>query len=1032
MNNAFDAFISYGRADSKAFATKLHARLMEQGLKVWFDQNDIPLGVDFQEQIYDGIEKSHNFLFIIAPHSVKSSYCLKEILWAIEQNKRIIPLLHIEPKDCGEKLHPTIGKINWVYFREEQDDFDAAFTGLIHLIQRHQDYVAQHTQLLVKALDWERHHKQNSYLLIGEERQQAECWLKRRFTDEQPPCKPTDLHCEFICESIKNANNLMTQVFISYAEEDQEFMKKIRRALLREGFTVWTNKTDIEIGTEFQEEINKGIEGADNIIWLISPHSLQSWYCQEEITHAFAHNKRIIPLLIQPTDVDATTLISPHLSSVQFIDFTNCIDEDKYEKEVDKLLKIISLDTYYYEQHKILLVKALKWLRQNRNPSILLRGYNLKHAEAWLKVAKQQTEHPPLPLHEEFISESAKQSPESSLDVFISYSRVDSDFARKLNDTLQFQGKTTWFDQESIASGVDFEQEIDRGIERANNFLFIISPSSVHSPYCGSEVEYAASLHKRVVTVLYREVSPQALHPILANVQWIDFNRHAGEFYANFSELIRTLDTDTDYVRMHTRLLARALEWEREGRDDSFLLRGKDLEASEQWLNHSVHKEPAPTELQTQYLRVSRELPYRKPKLRTVMWASVPVAALVVLVRLTGMLQPLELAAYDQLMRSRPSEAQDKRILIVEIDDNDLEAQKDRYEEGQGTLRDRSLYVLLTKLQQYQPRVIALDLFRDFKAKPEELKTLLRDDNRLIGLCQLSYTSQSTSGEHQLGIEPPYEIPPAQVQDRVGFSNFAPTLVDSTTVRTQPFVILNSPESSPDQKCLVHNAFSLIIARRYLEAQGKPYKPPKSAPDGKVLQDLRFGETPLKPLGIFAGGFQGNLMATQTYQTLLNYRSYQGDPSQFVQRVSLEDVRKNRISPQQVKDKIVLVGVIATSVKDYGFTPYGEMPGPIIQAQMVSQIVSAVLDKRPLIWWWPLWGDALWIWVWSGVGGMSVWCFRQPKHWAWAGGIALASLSGICYLILAVQSGWLPLVPSALALVATAGSSMCITFRLRK
>jgi hypothetical protein len=42
MNNLFDAFISYGRADSKAFATKLYARLLEQGLKVWFDQNDIP------------------------------------------------------------------------------------------------------------------------------------------------------------------------------------------------------------------------------------------------------------------------------------------------------------------------------------------------------------------------------------------------------------------------------------------------------------------------------------------------------------------------------------------------------------------------------------------------------------------------------------------------------------------------------------------------------------------------------------------------------------------------------------------------------------------------------------------------------------------------------------------------------------------------------------------------------------------------------------------------------------------------------
>jgi len=96
MTNIFDAFISYGRADSKDFATKLQARLKEEGLKVWFDFNNIPLGVDFQNQIDDGIEKANHFLFIISPHSVNSPYCLKEIELAIKCNKRIIPLLHVE------------------------------------------------------------------------------------------------------------------------------------------------------------------------------------------------------------------------------------------------------------------------------------------------------------------------------------------------------------------------------------------------------------------------------------------------------------------------------------------------------------------------------------------------------------------------------------------------------------------------------------------------------------------------------------------------------------------------------------------------------------------------------------------------------------------------------------------------------------------------------------------------------------------------------------------------------------------------
>ena len=138
MNQLQDAFISYGRADSKAFAKKLNDRLVEQGLGVWFDFDDIPLGVDYQNQIDDGIETADNFLFVIAPHSINSPYCRLEVELALKRNKRIIPLLHVEqidreiwqqrfPKGTDAEweayttagkhssfpnMHPEIGKIN--------------------------------------------------------------------------------------------------------------------------------------------------------------------------------------------------------------------------------------------------------------------------------------------------------------------------------------------------------------------------------------------------------------------------------------------------------------------------------------------------------------------------------------------------------------------------------------------------------------------------------------------------------------------------------------------------------------------------------------------------------------------------------------------------------------------------------------------------------------------------------------------------------------------------------------------------------
>jgi CHASE2 domain-containing sensor protein len=920
-------------------------------------------------------------------------------------------------------MHPTISKINWVYFREGQDDFEAAFTGLINLIRRHSDYVEQHTWLLAKALDWERHQKQTTYLLTGEEHQQAESWLKRQFKDEQPPCQPTDLQCEFISESIKNANNLMTHVFISYAEQDQDFLDKISRTLRRKGFTIWTNKTDSKTGTEFHKEINKGIEGADNLVWLISPHSLQSWYCQGEITHAFANNKRIIPLLIEPTEFDA---IPPNLRALQFIDFTTHRDEIKYEKDADKLLRLLAQDAPYYEQHKSLLVKALKWLQQNRNPSILLRGYNLKQAEAWLQVAKQRTAHPPLPLHEEFISESAKQPPESSLDVFIAYSRVDSDFARKLNDALQIQGKMTWFDQESIASGADFQQEICRGIESSNNFLFIISPSSVNSPYCADEVEYARKLNKRIVTVLHRTVPAAELHPGLASVQWINFNKHNGDFYANFGELVRTLDTDLEYMRSHTRLLVKALEWDREKRDPSYLLRGKDLADSEQWLQLGATKHPQPTELQTQYITTSRKTPYFKPKLHTAILTSLAVTALVVGIRYLELLQPLELEAYDQMMRRRPSEAQDNRFLIVEIREEDIPALNKQFGKGVGTVPDNALALLLERLNQYQPRLIGYDLYRDFEADPVVAKQL-RDEERFIGICKLSDTDvQGNVMSRGEGISPPLEIPVERLTERVGFND---AVFDSDgTIRRH---LIQHP---PDQEfCPTQNAFSLLIAHRYLEAEGKRYHSLVTS-EGNIEKTLQFNGTSFNRLTDFSGGYQGQ--NTGGYQILLNYRTYNGKPSELAPRVSIQQVLNNQISEQDIKDRIILIGVTAISKGDIFPTPYGknlykQVPGVIIHAQMASQLISAVLDGRTLIWWLPFWGDVLWIGVWSIAGGLIIWRFQKPLHLAIAGVISLTCLFGIGYIILAFHSGWIPAIPPALALLTTTGLVIVITYQFR-
>lgn len=636
MAEFYDAFISYGRADSKEFAAKLCQQLTGLGYRVWFDLNDIPLGVDYQQQIDDDLERSHNFIFIMSPHSVNSSYCRMEVERAVARHKRIIPLLHVDEisrqtwqqrhpdgtdADWADyqtqklhfgdvrnpRLHPILSKINWIYGREEQDDLDAALRGLADIFERHRDYVHQHTNWLIKALDWEARQRRSQFLLIGQERKQAEAWLQIRFEDEQPPCTPSNLHCEFISESTKNADNLMTQVFIAYAQEDAMVMDKIKRSLWREGITVWTSDSDIRSGENFQKAINQGIEQADNLIYLLSPASEVSDFCQHEFDYATTLHKRIIPILVRPTPLEAH---SPKLRELQYIDLTDNQDEDDYWLDESQLLRILRTDQGYYRTHKVLLAKALKWERQHRNPSILLRGYNLRQANIWLKTAQKRSVHPPTNLQALLIDESLRQPPINSLDVFISYSRSDSEFARKLNENLQIYGKLTWFDQESIAaSSADFQQEICRGIETADNFLFILSPKAVKSPYCADEVNYAAQLNKRFITVLHQTVNLADLHPELAKVQWIDFSDQDDNFWESFNQIVRVLETDREHVHQHSKWSQRAIEWEDKQRSHDLLLRGNEFAIAHSWLTTSTdqQKQPPPTALQQAFIQASQE-----------------------------------------------------------------------------------------------------------------------------------------------------------------------------------------------------------------------------------------------------------------------------------------------------------------------------------------------------------------------------------------------------------------------------------------
>ena len=201
-------------------------------------------------------------------------------------------------------------------------------------------------------------------------------------------------------------------------------------------------------------------------------------------------------------------------------------------------------------------------------------------------------------------------------DVFISYAREDQPFVRQLQEALTARGTDVWVDWEDIPPTAEWISEVERAIESADSFVLVVSPHSVASEVCRHEIDHAAAQGKRLVPVV-RSEPDLALVPEAARAHnWI-FCRDTDDFDAAVDAIVTALRTDLGWVHAYTRLLVRAIEWDTNRRDGSFLLRGRDLETAERWLGESArHETPKPTDLQIAYLAESRQGAKRSSRIR--------------------------------------------------------------------------------------------------------------------------------------------------------------------------------------------------------------------------------------------------------------------------------------------------------------------------------------------------------------------------------------------------------------------------------
>ena len=388
--------------------------------------------------------------------------------------------------------------------------------------------------------------------------------------------------------------------------------------------------------------------------------------------------------------------------------------------------------------------------------------------------------------------------------------------------------------------------------------------------------------------------------------------------------------------------------------------------------------------------------------------STLATSAIVLVVRTVGGVQGLELGVYDQMMRLRSPLSPDDRILVVGIDETDIQSR------GEWPIKDSTLVELLDILLAANPRAIGLDIFRDVPIGEdhEQLLAQLKNNQQVFSVCRMNSADNP-------GVPPPSDVAFEQV-------GFADLVVDPGGILRRSLLFAQPPNISTataEHVCNDPNSqlssLSFQIALSYLAEEGI---------DPEITQDQQFKlkDTVLPRLASNIGGYTH--VDAGGYQLLLNFRAGRDAVSQ----VSLVNVLSGDVAPEQIRDRVVLIGTTASEAKDEFYTPYSgglqdsqKMPGVVVHAQAVSQILSAVLDGRPFLWSWSTLGEGVWIVSWGLGGSLFAWFVRRPIRFTLGTIVLLSSLYGTCYLLF-LYGGWIPLVPPAVALALAAGGVVLI------
>ncbi|GAM28114.1 hypothetical protein SAMD00019534_112900 [Acytostelium subglobosum LB1] len=132
-------------------------------------------------------------------------------------------------------------------------------------------------------------------------------------------------------------------VFLSYAHKDIKFVRELRVGLETYSIRCWLDEYRLQAGCDWREEITKGVENAQVIVYTVSETSSISLWCRKELKMARKLGKTIIAIYLHDVEVDPILKglfdfeLKPHQSPMDF----GSIPSEQWLEHFERLSKVI-------------------------------------------------------------------------------------------------------------------------------------------------------------------------------------------------------------------------------------------------------------------------------------------------------------------------------------------------------------------------------------------------------------------------------------------------------------------------------------------------------------------------------------------------------------------------------------------------------------------------------------------------------------------------------------------------------------------